>query len=202
MRHGGSPILAGRAASTRAHLLSVASDIVERDGAATVTTTLLAVRARVSVGTVYRYFESAEDVLDDLRALNASAMRAALDEAFKSTTTSLEALVSRVVDAFVACCVTCPTMRDVGIQLRTPRQGADCRWMAIARAPGVAISRATRLTEEDATQVAGSLLAMVDAMMAVSPLCADDRARRLQTNTLTAAGVAILTTLLDGHASR
>lgn len=103
----------GQATETAHRLLDAAAALIWDRGIDRLTTTDVASRARVSVGTVYRYFEDRESLIRTLYERNVMRMRDALVDAAVTSHGSLAADVRAVIDTYVRMHRTIPAYQAV-----------------------------------------------------------------------------------------
>lgn len=103
----------GQATETAHRLLDAAASLIWDRGIERLTTTDVAARARVSVGTVYRYFEDREALIRTLSERNVMRMRDALVDAAMTPHGSLDADVRALVAAWVRMHRTIPAYQAV-----------------------------------------------------------------------------------------
>ncbi|WP_144720838.1 TetR/AcrR family transcriptional regulator [Agrococcus jejuensis] len=122
----------GQATDTAHRLLDAAAAIIGERGIERLTTTDVAARARVSVGTVYRYFEDREALIRTLYERNVLRMRDALVDSALLSHGSLAADVRALVDTYVRMHRTIPAYQPVRAwQWLLPDARAD-RALAVA----------------------------------------------------------------------
>ncbi|SDH61935.1 TetR/AcrR family transcriptional regulator [Agrococcus jejuensis] len=103
----------GQATETAHRLLDAAASLIWDRGIERLTTTDVAARARVSVGTVYRYFEDREALIRTLYERNVMRMRDALVDAAVTSHGSLAADVRALLDTYVRMHRTIPAYQPV-----------------------------------------------------------------------------------------
>lgn len=103
----------GQASDTAQRLLDAAAVLIDRHGIDRLSTTDVAAGARVSVGTVYRYFEDRDALIRTLYERNVALVRAALVASAATSHGSLEADVRAVLATYVRMHRTLPAYQAV-----------------------------------------------------------------------------------------
>ncbi len=103
-----------RSAGTVAHILKAASRLLAKRPFETVTTSLIAREARVSVGGLYRFFPDKQSIMDAIAARHMRELRTTLEKRFAADLPpGGPALLDSVVDAFVTFIETRPDFRKL-----------------------------------------------------------------------------------------
>lgn len=91
-------------------ILDTAADLFVEVGYEVATTNAIAERAGISIGSLYRYFPDKQAILRALADRHLNEIRALYDRVFsdEALSLSLDALLDRLVDPFVALHTTCP----------------------------------------------------------------------------------------------
>lgn len=103
----------GQATETARRVLAAAAALIDDRGIDRITTTDVAARAHVSVGTVYRYFEDREALVRTLYEHNVLRMRDALVDTAMTARGSLADDVRALLDTFVRMHRTIPAYQAV-----------------------------------------------------------------------------------------
>lgn len=92
-----------RSKATVEAILTATAQILERSGPEAATTKAIAARAGVSVGSLYQYFGSRDELIDALAHRHVDAMRKVLSEALAELISlPLEAAIPRLMTALIA----------------------------------------------------------------------------------------------------
>ncbi len=114
-----------RSQTTVEAIVTAAAQILERDGTAAMTTNAIAVRAGVSIGTLYQYFANRDALLAALVVRHTAAMRSVIAEPLATLADlPLPTIVERLVAAIIAAHQVAPRLHHALQTTVTPQTQA------------------------------------------------------------------------------